>query len=102
MDQITIRLEEDVLEEVEAEAEEEDETRSEYLRNVIASRNEHDDLQTEVERLRREKRQILEQREQNQQLAKYVEREKSIQERRQEWMEADLATRMRWRLFGRD
>ncbi|EFW92367.1 hypothetical protein ZOD2009_09930 [Haladaptatus paucihalophilus DX253] len=40
MDQITLRLDEDVLASVEEEAEESDTTRTEFLRNVVESRHE--------------------------------------------------------------
>ncbi|WP_227380509.1 hypothetical protein [Haladaptatus halobius] len=56
---------------------------------------EHDELQTEVERLRREKRQVLAQREENQELKRYVEDELS-------WREQTLATRLRWWIFGKE
>lgn len=108
MQQITLRLPEDVLEDVEAEAEEAGRTRSEYLREVIRTRNEHteeaeqlreqvDELQTEVERLQNEKRTILEQREEKQELAQYVERERTINE---QWRQAGIITRTKWKLLG--
>jgi metal-responsive CopG/Arc/MetJ family transcriptional regulator len=56
-----------------------------------------EELQTEVERARRERRQLLEQREEHQELAKYVEDERTAEQR---WRQASLATRIRWRLTG--
>lgn len=53
-----------------------------------------DDLERENERLRSEKRLILEQREENTELARYVEDELS-------YREAGLGTRMKWWLFGK-
>ena len=66
---------------MEAEAEDAGESRSAHLRDVVESRNEHGEdaerlreevgeLRTNVERLRNDKRQILAQREENQELAR--------------------------------
>ena len=117
MQQITLRLPEDVLEDVEAEAEDAGASRSEYLRDVVESRNEHgedakrlredaerlreeaDELRAHVERLRNEKRQILAQREENQELVKYVEQERTLQEER---LRASVFTRAKWWVLGRD
>jgi len=59
----------------------------------------YEELQNEAERLKREKRLILEEREEKQELIRYVEDERSAEQR---WREADLATRVRWKLFGMD
>lgn len=95
MEQITVRLSSELLEEIEAEANEHDVSRSEYVRDTLESRNEHGELQTEVERLRREKRQILEQREEKNELANYVEEE-------QQWRSAPLWKRAKWWVAGKD
>jgi outer membrane murein-binding lipoprotein Lpp len=54
-----------------------------------------DELETEVERLRNEKRALIRDREERGELVRYVEAE---EERRQ----AGLLTRSKWWLFGRD
>lgn len=105
MEQITLRVPENVLEEVEQEAEESNRSRSEYLRNVIRARDEHaeeveelqekvDELQTELDRVRREKRQILEQREEKRELVRYVDDEI-------EWRAAPLTKRIKWWVTGK-
>lgn len=65
-------------------------------------------LESAVERLRREKRLILEQREEHGELIEYVEREKTLQERRAEQQErrearqnAPVWKRGYWWVFGR-
>lgn len=60
-------------------------------------KSEYEELETDLERARRERRQLLEQREEHQELARYVEDERTIEQR---WREASLATRLRWRLTG--
>lgn len=56
-----------------------------------------DDLETKVDRLENEKRLILEQRKEDAELVEYVEQERNAE---QQWREAGLWTRMKWRLFG--
>lgn len=58
-----------------------------------------DELQTDVERLQNEKRLILEEREEKEELVKYVEDERTVEQR---WREATALKRMKWRLFGMD
>lgn len=104
-----MRIPEEVLEDVEEEAEKADESRSEYLRDVIDSRNEHaeeadalreelNELRTEVDRLRNEKRALIDDREERQDLVEYVEHEKSLQEER---LEASAIERAKWWVFGK-
>jgi len=119
MRQITVRLPEELLAAVEADAEAEGQTRSERTRAVLEARHEAgtvpvEDLQgiaralreredeladcrRTVERLRNEKRTIIEQREENQELVEYAKEQKSLQRRRHE---AGVLTRAKWWLFG--
>jgi len=110
MQQITLRVPDDMLEDIEEEAEEHGESRSEYIRNVLRTRNEHTEdvdelrekvnqLQTDLDRVRNEKKLILEDREEKKELVRYVEEERTVE---QQWREAGLLTRTRWRLFGMD
>jgi metal-responsive CopG/Arc/MetJ family transcriptional regulator len=62
-------------------------------------RGEIDELHTDVERLQNEKRLILKEREEKQELVEYVEEERSVEERRRK---AGLRTRAKWWLFGMD
>lgn len=57
------------------------------------------DLEQQAERLEREKRLILEQREEHSQLVAAVEQQRTLE---QERAQAGLATRAKWWLFGRD
>lgn len=113
MDQITVRIQESTLEELEEEVDDSRLSRSEHIREVLESRHDHDEhdcvpieeyqdldskherLQTEVERVRDEKRKILAQREENQQLRKYAQQDK-------EWHEAALLQRLKWYVYGKD
>jgi len=57
------------------------------------------ELEQQVERLEREKRLILEQREEHSQLVAAVEQQRTLEQQR---AQAGLATRVKWWLFGRD
>jgi Arc/MetJ-type ribon-helix-helix transcriptional regulator len=76
------------------------ESRSEAIRAIIDGHSEVNELQTQVERLQREKRMILEQREENQELVSYVQREKAMQERREERTQANVIRRAWWWVAG--
>ena len=124
MEQITVRIPEDVLEQIEDEAEEDPyvDSRSEYIRKLIEGRHDPDaeaerlreeaadleaecerlrdrvaELERDVERVQNEKRLILEDREEKQELVRYVRSERTEQQR---WRQASLATRLRWRITG--
>lgn len=58
-----------------------------------------DELEAELERVKREKRLILEDREEKQELVRYVEDERTFE---QKWRKAGFTTRVKWRLFGMD
>jgi transposase len=61
---------------------------------IIDQYTEQNELAQEVERLTRERRQLLEQREEHDELVRYVDDELSYREK-------GLFTRIRWWLFGK-
>lgn len=126
MQQITLRLDEDTIESLDREAEERGESRSEYLRDIIASRREGEYLRKghawEVHRIRREhEREVAEYEREldhlrakvddlqrqlaaanrridtTNELVRYVEDERTAEQRRRE---AGLLTRTKWWLTG--
>ena len=70
--------------------------RSEAMRMIIEQYNEQSDLAQEVERLNRERRQLLEQREEHDELVRYVDDERRLQRRREE-RQQQHALRRAWR-----
>ena len=84
-------------------AEKDVESKSEAIRKCISRyeelQHEVDELETEVNRLKNEKRLILEDREEKAELVNYVEQERTAE---QQWREAGLGTRLKWKLFGMD
>lgn len=99
MAQISLRLPDDLLDELDSEADDRDVTRSEYIRDTLESRHglrrEIAERDREIERLNRERRQLLEQREENRELRRYVDDEL-------EYRDAPLWIRARWFIFGKD
>lgn len=106
MEPITIRISSSRLEEINREAEQREMSKSEIIRERLDKLEDAEELRTELEanldelrteneRLQREKRQILDQREENTELVEYVEDE-------QRYRQASLATRIRWWITGMD
>jgi hypothetical protein len=98
MKRVTVSLEPEHVEMLE---ERDESSRSEALRGILDEyeelQREYEDLHTECERLRNEKRTILEQREEHDELVRYVEEERTIEQRKRE---AGLAKRAKWWAFG--
>ena len=119
MANLSIRVPDEEVEEIDADADAAGKSRAEYIRSLIRSRHdsgeaqaELDELQAEyeeriaeleqeIERLHRERRQLLEQREENKELIRYAEQQRSVLERREERRDAPAWTRAKWWLFGR-
>lgn len=125
MQQITLRVSESTKESLKGEAEDREQTLSDYMRDLIAQRNEdtitqdeydrlrdehgrlqdeherlqseHERLRTEVERVRREKRQILDLTDEHESLVKYAEDERTHADKVRR---ASLPQRVKWFLFG--
>lgn len=111
MKNVTVRMPDEKVEELDAEADERDMSRAKYIRSIIESRHgsdvsedelerlreSRDELKREVERVQREKRQILDQREEHTELVKAVQSERTIAERK---AQAGIATRSKWWLTG--
>ena len=104
MEQITVRIAEDTLEELDRIAKESNRSRAEVIRDVLNSREDssevdrlRDELERERERSQRLERAnllILEERDRTAELEVYVSEQ-------QEWREASWLTRQKWRLFGK-
>jgi TolA-binding protein len=119
MANLSIRVPDEEVEEIDNDADAADQSRAEYIRSLIRSRHDSNeaqaeldelqaeyeeqitDLEQEIERLRREQRQILEQREENKELVRYAEQQRSVLERREERRDAPAWRRAKWWLFGR-
>lgn len=69
-------------------------SKSEFVRSCIQAHTEVEELEQQVERLEREKRMILEQREEADEIKRYVEEERS-------WRSAPVTKRVKWWVFGK-
>jgi HAMP domain-containing protein len=103
---VTVRLSDTLAKHVDTVRQDDETSDAEAVRECIRRSRRLDDvedevgdLETEVERLRREKRLILEEREEKAELARYVEDQRSAERRRRE---ASAVERARWWLFGMD
>lgn len=104
MEQTTIRLPTELLEELSEEADERGVSRSEHIREVLEERERIDELEqrvdeleTELARVHREKRQVLEQREEHGELVAALQEERALEQRR---AQAGVVTRAKWWLTG--
>jgi metal-responsive CopG/Arc/MetJ family transcriptional regulator len=98
MESLTAKVPEDLLEEIEDYADDEhDGNRSEAVRDLLGRGLDADELEAERDRLERQYRQLIEQREEHEALVEYVEEERTLEERRRR---AGLAKRAKWWLVG--
>ena len=78
------------------------ESKSEAMRACISAYDRVQELEQENERLRREKRAVIEQRDENRELVEYVEGERELQRMERERRNAPIWRRIRWLVLGRD
>ena len=118
MKTITLRVEADTLESLDAEADERDRTRSEHVREILRTRNDAERLREEIDELRAERddaearaddlrRQLAaanSRADDVDDLAEYVREEQSLRqqeaERRRRRREASILRRAKWWLTG--
>lgn len=93
MPQTSIRLSDDLLEALDQESDERDVPRSEYIRDILRTRDRIEELERENERLRNEKRAIIQQREDHSELVEYVSDE-------QRYRQAGIIQRVKWWFRG--
>lgn len=109
MEQITVRLPSDLLDGLDEEAEENGVSRSEYIRDVLRTREHTAELRDRIQQKEARIDQLEEQLARRSQLEEKIEglpdklrqSQPSYQERRQRLLdEASLATRLKWRVTG--
>lgn len=101
MKQITLRLPEDLLEELEEEAEEHDVSRSEHIRNVLESRENTDRLRSRIETLEDQLRERSRVEEKIEDLPDKLRDVESYTEQRQRKLDrAGFAQRFKWKITG--
>lgn len=96
-ERITVVVDDELLQQVDEY--DDDDNRSETVRELLKKGLAYDDKQREVDRLNSKVAAIQSRRENHQQLAEYVEREKQLSREKQS---ASAVERAKWWLFGRD
>lgn len=94
---ITVVVDDELLEQVDEY--DDDDNRSETVRELLKKGLEYDEKQREVERLNRKVSAIQSRREEHTELVEYVENQKQLQRDKQT---ASAVERAKWWLFGRD
>lgn len=97
MKSVSTRLEDETYRLIAETADERDVSKAEVLRELVEKGIQYNDLKRENDRLRNEKRTIINQREEHTELVRTVERQQSLAERK---AEAGLLTKTKWALFG--
>lgn len=100
MHQIAARVPEEVDEAIEAFSDENDCTKSEAVRALLKRGVEYEELQSENERLRNEKRTLINNREEHTELVEYVQEERSLAQERSQRRKAPAWRRAKWWLLG--
>lgn len=99
MHSVSTRLNDETYRTITETADERGVSKAEVLRELVEKGMQYDDVKRENERLRSEKRTIIEQREEHTDLVRTVERQQSLAERK---ARAGLLTKTKWALFGMD
>jgi metal-responsive CopG/Arc/MetJ family transcriptional regulator len=94
---ITVVVDDELLEQVDEY--DDDDNRSETVRELLKKGLEYDEKQREVDRLNRKVAAIQSRREEHQELVEYVEQERQLNREKQS---ASAVERAKWWLFGRD
>jgi metal-responsive CopG/Arc/MetJ family transcriptional regulator len=98
MENLPAKVPADLLDEIEAHADEHhDGNRSEAVRELLRQGLQYDELRDERDRLERQYRQLIDRQDEHAELVEYVERERSLEERRRR---AGLGKRAKWWLLG--
>ena len=101
MEKVSISLPSEQVRRLEDMVGSECDNRSEAARKTIEKGFEHDELEQQVERLQNEKRLILEQRDDHNELIRHVEDEREEREQRRERRNAPVWRRAKWWVLGR-
>ena len=107
MQNVTLRMEDDLVESLDAEADDRDLSRSEYIRNILASRHDesalqrkNDQLQAQVDDLRSQLQATNQRIETTNELVEYVEEQRLAENRAEQRRHANVLRRSWWWLTG--
>jgi predicted nuclease with TOPRIM domain len=100
MQQLTIRVADETAAEIEERADESDASKSEVARELLRLGSEHESLQAECDRLRRELQAANSRYDEHTELVEYVEDERLARQRERDRRSAPAWRRAKWWLFG--
>lgn len=107
MKNVTVRLSEEQVETLDKEADDLDLSRAEYIRDLIMKGRESDEIRRELEEtqnkvidLRQQLQAVNARQEDVGELVEYVERERELDQRREQRRQAPAWRRAKWRLLG--
>ena len=100
MQPVSSRLDADTLRMVDDTADANDESRAEAIRRLVERGLEYDELAQEIERLENEKRTLIADREEKQELVRFAESQRELAEYERERQKRGVFTRFVWWLRG--
>ena len=101
MPHLSLRVSDELLADLDAEADERGVSRSDYVRNTLENHQQVEELERENERLRQQLQATNSRQDDVGELVEYVEEEREIQQRRAERRDAPVWRRAKWWVFGR-
>lgn len=101
MDRLTIRVPEDLREEIERIEDADDVSQSEAARRLLRRGTAYDGLKAERDRLQRKLEATNARNDDVDEIVEYVQEERELQRRREERRDAPLWTRAKWYVLGR-
>lgn len=107
MQNVTLRMDEDFVETLDAEADERDLSRSDYIRNILQSRDNANELQRKMDELQRKNDELRSQLQAANQridasneIVEYVEEQREVEDKREKRSHANVLRRGWWWLTG--
>ena len=100
MQPVSSRLDADTLRMVDDTADANDESRAEAIRRLVERGLEYDELAQEIERLENEKRTLIADRKEKQELVRFAESQRELAEYERERQKRGVFTRFVWWLRG--
>lgn len=100
MERLTIRVPEEIMEELERIQSADNVSQSEAARRLLRRGSEYEEVRAERDRLERQYRQLIEQREEHTELVEYVEEERELKRQRDRRRTAPVWRRAKWWLLG--
>lgn len=100
MESVSTRLDDETTRLIRETADERGESMAAVLRELIEKGMDYDELKRENERLRAEKRTLINNREEHTDLVEYVERERRVDRQREQRRQAPAWRRAKWWLLG--